>query len=854
VSVPQSFSFDNGNSPTATPYRPLMWVAAATGLGIGADYYLQSATAADLFAWWWAAAAVLLLMAFLAKRSGQFRLAEAALLIAAASIGGAWHDWRWNYAPANDLGRYAREAPQPACVDVQIVDRVKISPPADRSPLRAIPARTMSEVTVRVLGIRDGRLWREAGGLSRLRVAGVLTSVEQGDRVRVFAQLGLPAPPLNPGEYDWSAAERRAGRLSELFCDDPKCVAVTERAGPVRLAAPLAAIRRWCEQQLAMNVDSADAPLVLATLLGDQERLSDSTKDAFMKTGAIHLLVVSGAHVALLAAIAWRVARGAAISRRSQVLFTGAAVIVYSAIVGAQPSVMRAAILTLATIAALVKGRSASAGNLLGAAALAVMAYNPCELFRAGTQFSFLAVSVLILFTRLRWHRAALDPLARLIDEARPWLEKFVRGVGHWLLVMTAASLAVGIAIAPLVAHHFHVVTPASIVLTPLAAPLVAIALGAGVGLVTVGWLLPPLGTLLGAACGGCLHLTEALVLRAQPVPGSYFYLPGPPAWWLWILYGAAGLLVAVPAWRPRWHWQVSGAMLWLSLGYASLGPTRPSPEELRCTFLAMGHGTCAVLELPSGQTILYDAGSLGSPDAATQIIASYLWHRRIDRIDAVVLSHADIDHYNAMPGLVERFPIGVVYISPMMFDPIATDGQLNAPNYLRDVLNQNGVRMREIWMNDELRTDDPNVAITVLHPPREGVIGRDNANSLLLAVEFAGKRILLPGDLESPGIDLVMADPPLDCDILLAPHHGSDLSDPPGFAAWSRPEWVVMSGRRPDRTLLAHRSYHEAGAIIGHTAANGAITFRITASGIEEVAFRETPQEYAGLPVAGAR
>jgi competence protein ComEC len=200
------------------------------------------------------------------------------------------------------------------------------------------------------------------------------------------------------------------------------------------------------------------------------------------------------------------------------------------------------------------------------------------------------------------------------------------------------------------------------------------------------------------------------------------------------------------------------------------------------------------------------------------------------------------------MPGLVERFPIGVVYISPMMFDPIATDGQLTAPNYLRDVLQRHGISMREIWMNDKLRTDDPNLSITVLHPPREGVMGRDNANSLLLAVEFAGKRILLPGDLETPGIDLVMADPPMDCDILLAPHHGSDLSDPPGFAAWSTPEWVVMSGRRPDRTLLAHRSYYDAGAVIGHTAANGAITFRLTTDGIEEVAFRETPREFVNL------
>jgi competence protein ComEC len=279
--------------------------------------------------------------------------------------------------------------------------------------------------------------------------------------------------------------------------------------------------------------------------------------------------------------------------------------------------------------------------------------------------------------------------------------------------------------------------------------------------------------------------------------------------------------------------------MTWLAVGYVAIGFGRADEGELRCTFLSMGHGTCVVMELPSGQTILYDAGSLGSPEVATRTISSFLWSRGIDRIDAVVLSHADIDHYNAMPGLIERFPIGVVYISPMMFDPIATGGDLTAPNYLRDVLAESGIPLRDVWMGDRLRTDDTDVMIEVLHPPREGVIGRDNANSVLLTVEYAGKRILLPGDLESPGIDLVMADPPLDCDVLLAPHHGSAGSDPPGFAAWSTPEWVVMSGRRPERTTLAQHSYMQAGAQVAHTALEGAVTCLISPAAFEISDFR---------------
>jgi competence protein ComEC len=116
--------------------------------------------------------------------------------------------------------------------------------------------------------------------------------------------------------------------------------------------------------------------------------------------------------------------------------------------------------------------------------------------------------------------------------------------------------------------------------------------------------------------------------------------------------------------------------------------------------------------------------------------------------------------------------------------------------------------------------------------------MGRDNANSLLLAVEFAGRRILLPGDLESPGIERVMADPPLDCDVLLAPHHGSENSDPPGFAAWCRPEWVVMSGRRPERTLLSAASYEQSGASVFHTALSGAVTCLVSEQGVRTATY----------------
>ena len=120
-------------------------------------------------------------------------------------------------------------------------------------------------------------------------------------------------------------------------------------------------------------------------------------------------------------------------------------------------------------------------------------------------------------------------------------------------------------------------------------------------------------------------------------------------------------------------------------------------------------------------------------------------------------------------------------------------------------------------------------VPLEVLHPPHDGVLGSDNANSLVLLIEYAGRKILLPGDLETPGLEDLTAELPVDCDILLAPHHGSRRSDPPGFAAWSRPDWVVVSGGRGHDQTEFTQAYQQVGAEVIRTAETGAVRFSIT-------------------------
>ncbi|MCA9238406.1 MAG: ComEC/Rec2 family competence protein [Planctomycetales bacterium] len=827
-------------------YRPLAIAAVAVGAGI-----VAARLGGDHWLWLPPAAAGVLLIAFVGLRRGNSRrhAATACLLIALACVGAIRDTIGWRLTGSDDLGRFARRESEPVCLRARLVESPTTSPPPANSPLRGVPLGAISQATVEVLGIRDGKVWRTASGRCRLRVAGELLHADAGDEVLVFAKLGRPGVPLNPGQYDWAAAERTNGRLSEVYCADPECVQVLAPASRWTPAVWAAALREYCEESLRAAVGPKQGDLAAAVILGARDQLDEETTETFLRTGTIHLMVVSGLHVGMLAALAWGTLRLLGVHGGWRTAGTLLALGCYVAAVGPRPPVMRASVLVAAWLTAAAAGRRPTPANVLAAAGLAVAAFNPAELFRGGTQLSFVSAAVFAALGEQLAKRRQPSPLQRLIDETRSPAVKLAKRVrlALWLGVIT--STAIWIIAGPLVAAEFHIVTPVGILLTPLIMPLVGVALAAGLASVACGWLLPPVAAIAGGVCGGCLQLTADAVAWADSWQAGHFYTAGPAPWWLAGWYGAGAVALLMPRLRFSLSQMIALAACWAAFGLAVAAWPSERDEQLECTFLAVGHGTCVVAETPGGETVLYDAGSLGSPEGAARIIANFLWERGIRRIDAIVLSHADVDHYNAVPTLAEYVPIGVVYVSPMMFDPVATDGHMRAPEYLREQLARHDIPLREIWMGDRLRLRDAATTIEVLFPPREGVIGRDNANSVLLSIEAYGRRILLPGDLEPPGIDLVMSDPPTDCDVLLAPHHGSARSDPPGFAEWCRPEWVVFSGSEASRTISVDKTYRAAGAQVFHTAVAGAVRFAVDGDGVTVYPTIERPR-LAGDPL----
>jgi len=163
-----------------------------------------------------------------------------------------------------------------------------------------------------------------------------------------------------------------------------------------------------------------------------------------------------------------------------------------------------------------------------------------------------------------------------------------------------------------------------------------------------------------------------------------------------------------------------------------------------------------------------------------------------------------------------------------MMFD-----NPNGATDALQAAIRWANIPLREIHAGDRLG-DLGACRVEVLHPPEQGVLGGDNANSMVLEIDYLGHRILLPGDLESSGLRDVLAEEPTDYDVLMAPHHGSRQSNPTGLADWSTPEWVVVSGGLRWDIRPIEAAYTASGATVLHTAETGAVTVSIDQVGVE--------------------
>ena len=759
-----------------------------------------------------------------ARLKGRAHLPLVFLALAGAAFGAAFHHYRRDVYSADDVGEIATAEARP--VEMRgWLDEEPIHTPERPDPLRSIDAGESTATVLRAAALRRGDDWMEISGRVHLMIAGPALDVHAGDEVEAVGRLSRIHGPANPGEADAAATWRDKGVRAQLVVEKTADgVTRLQRGWPTSFAGWTAAVRGWGRRALAESLPPETAGAAAALILGEDSAMTQGQWDAFIRTGVVHALAISGQHLLILAAALWWALRRFGVRQRHGAVAVAVFVLAYALVTGGRPPALRAAVAVCALCGALTLRRRTLPANLFALAWLVVALADPADIFSPGCQLSFVSVAVLYWGVGPLLRREP-DPLQRAIDEARPAWLRFFRRVGGFVLKGYLVTLIIWIAVAPLTAAHYHLVSPIGVLLCPPLVLLTAVALIAGFLLLIAAALCPPLTAAFGPIVHGCLAACQGIVGVCDGWPGARFYVPDVPPWWLWILYAFLLALLTQAPLRRQWRWGATAGLAWLCVGLLC-GAARFPADELRCTFLAVGHGGCTVIETPDGRTLLYDAGALGGPDVTRRQIAPFLWSRGTRRIDEVFLSHADLDHFNGLNDLLDRFAVGKVTCTPTF-----ADKNTAGVRETLEALRTRGVPVHIVQAGDVLSAGD--VRLEVLHPPASGPEGNENTRSMVLEVRHAGHTLLLTGDLEGLGLERVLGLPHRPIDVFQAPHHGSRFANVPQLADWARPRVVVSSQGAPRGAGGVQEPYTERGARFLSTWEDGAVTIRSHQTGV---------------------
>jgi competence protein ComEC len=476
--------------------------------------------------------------------------------------------------------------------------------------------------------------------------------------------------------------------------------------------------------------------------------------------------------------------------------------------------------------------------HTLALAAFLILLFSPPSLFDVSFQLSFLAVlSILYLVPRLfRWRREE----EILLPKESSWKQRLWAYLEISLVVTAVAILGT----APFVALHFNRISLIGFLTNLFFVPWVGFVI-VPLSLVAslFSFFVYPLAVLLIQMNDFITMILLKAVSLSASFPYASFFVSTPTTFEIILFYLLLLMVVHLRKGKGV-RYLFLGCCVLLVLNFAFWNTKEWFQKKLRITFIDVGHGDSILIEFPRGKRMLIDGGGLREDrfDIGKNVIAPFLWNKKIRKIDLLVLTHPDPDHLKGLNFIASHFSIGHFWDNGVRGD------------------SESYIRLHETLLKKEIKRSSLNdqtlpqmiygTQLIVLNPPVMKESQRINQNppqlnnqSLVMKIQFKQIAILLAGDIEKEAEHRMMRKGfPIKADLLKIPHHGSASSSTQAFLKTVKPSYAILSVSGQNLGGLPHpevlRRYERLGTRIFRTDKHGAITIVTDGERIEVKTF----------------
>jgi competence protein ComEC len=595
-----------------------------------------------------------------------------------------------------------------------------------------------------------------------------------------------------------------------------------------------------------------------ALIVGQKQQISPSLRDSFNRAGVGHLLAISGLHIGIVASVAFiffswalsnfKILLFNAWVKKAAAILCFFPVIAYGILSGMAPSTARAVIMVAVFLMTFLFEREHDLMNTLALAAMLILIIHPPSVFSISFQLSFSAVLSIIYGLSKVYNRREFLPGAKKKD-------LFTRILGSLFSFFLVSFFAI-IGTLPLVMLYFNQISLIGIFTNFLIIPIIGFIV-VPTGLFSVflypvsgevaSWFLFISGEVLTKAINLVNFFSDLSFSAVKTVTPSYFeiccyYIM------MWALLNLKKVKSETEGLKINNFAEKSARVLLAVCVFAIVGDTfywlnvRFFSRELKVTVIDVGQGSSTLLELPGGYCILADGGGFHDNsvfDMGARVIAPFLWRKKIQTVDTLILSHPNSDHLNGLIYIARHFNVKNVWANGEKRNTVGYK------NFLQTIQEEN---IDIPKFKDILRTKKINgVIFNILYPKKDFLDRRKkdkwrntNNNSIVLKADFGKYSFLLPGDItKSSERELVsIAREKLASTVLIAPHHGSESSSTDLFLNQVNPEYIIISSGWKNRFHFPHPSvlkrYAGLGCKIFRTDINGAVSMLTDGQSLE--------------------